>query len=94
MVKSDTVTNIIVVEDDEGIRDNLLRLLRGEKGFRCLAAFETGEEALSNIPRMRPDVVLVDINLPGMSGIELVAALKQRDLSTPCMMLTMYENSR
>jgi len=94
VAKSDNVTNTVVVEDDAGIRDNLLRLLRGEKGLRCLAAFGTGEEALSNIPRMRPDVVLVDINLPGMSGIELVAALKQRDPSTQCLMLTVYENSR
>ena len=94
MARSDDVPKLVVVEDDKGVRDNLVRLLSGEKEFQCLAAFGTGEEALSNIPRLRPDVVLVDINLPGMSGIELVSALKQRDPSTQCLMLTVYENSR
>jgi DNA-binding NarL/FixJ family response regulator len=94
VARSDEVTKLVVVEDDKGIRDNLVRLLSSEKDFRCLATFGTGEEALSNIPRLQPDVVLVDINLPGMSGIELVSALKQRDPSTQCLMLTVYENSK
>ena len=71
----DTIT-VALVEDDAGIRENLARLINGAPGFRCVGVFATGEEALPRLPELQPAVVLVDINLPKMSGISLVAMLK------------------
>lgn len=87
------VITVAVVEDDQGIRETLIRLLDGAPGFRCLGAFATGEEALQRLPRMAPAVVLVDINLPKMSGIDLVAALKASDTAMHFLVLTVYEDS-
>lgn len=84
---------VAIVEDDEGIRETLVRLLAEAKGFRCLGAFATGEEALQRLPKITPSVVLVDINLPKMSGIDLVAALKASDTAMHFLVLTVYEDS-
>jgi DNA-binding NarL/FixJ family response regulator len=84
--------NVALVEDDAGIRDNLVALLNGSPGFRCVGACPTGEEALLEIPHWQPDVVLMDINLPRMSGIECVARLKARMPDILVLMLTVYED--
>lgn len=84
---------VAVVEDDQGIRETLVRLLDGAPGFRCLGAFSTGEEALQRLPKLHPAVVLVDINLPKMSGIDLVAALKAGETAMQFLVLTVYEDS-
>ena len=84
---------VAIVEDDQGIRETLVRLLAEAKGFRCLGAFATGEEALQRLPKITPSVVLVDINLPKMSGIDLVAALKASDTAMHFLVLTVYEDS-
>ena len=84
---------VAIVEDDQGIRETLVRLLAEARGFRCLGAFSTGEEALQRLPKMAPEVVLVDINLPKMSGIDLVAALKASDTAMHFLVLTVYEDS-
>lgn len=88
----DTLT-VAIVEDDASIRDNLARLIDGAQGFRCLGVFAIGEEALARLPKLRPAVVLVDINLPRMSGIELVGALKAEHPALQFLMLTVYEDS-
>ena len=87
------VITVAIVEDDQGIRETLVRLLDGAPGFRCAGAFATGEEALQRLPKMAPAVVLVDINLPKMSGIDLVAALKASDTTMHFLVLTVYEDS-
>ena len=87
------VITVAIVEDDQGIRETLVRLLDGAPGFRCAGAFATGEEALQRLPKMAPAVVLVDINLPKMSGIDLVAALKASDTEMHFLVLTVYEDS-
>jgi len=87
------VISVAIVEDDQGIRDTLVRLLDGAPGFRCLGAFATGEEALQRLPKLNPAVVLVDINLPKMSGIDLVAALKAGETTMQFLVLTVYEDS-
>jgi len=87
------VITVAIVEDDQGIRETLVRLLDGAPGFRCAGAFATGEEALQRLPKMAPAVVLVDINLPKMSGIDLVAALKASDTAMHFLVLTVYEDS-
>jgi DNA-binding NarL/FixJ family response regulator len=67
--------------------------LGGAAGLRCTGNYSTGEAALRGIPVEKPDVALVDINLPGMSGIECVAGLKARLSALQVLMLTTYEDS-
>ena len=83
---------VAIVEDDAGIRDNLGALLNGSPGCRCVGACASGEEALVQVPFWRPEVVLMDINLPGMSGIECVARLKVKMPEVLVLMLTVYED--
>jgi DNA-binding NarL/FixJ family response regulator len=81
---------ISIVEDDRGTRDSLVELCGETAGLRCVGAHATGEEALKRIPEEKPDVALVDINLPGMSGIECVARLKSLLPALQVLMLTTY----
>ncbi len=83
---------VAIVEDNEKIRDGLEVLVNGSSEFSCVATYETAEEALKYLPGKKPDVVLMDIGLPGMSGIECVAELKKRIPETQVMMLTVYED--
>jgi len=83
---------VAIVEDNEKIRDGLAALINGSEGFQCMAAYETAEEALRRLPAYNPDVVLMDIQLPKMSGIECVARLKDYDATMQIMMLTVYED--
>jgi len=82
---------VSIVEDIRGTRENLVTLLNGEAGLRCLKAYASGEEAVRDIPANKPDVALVDIKLPGMSGIECVAKLKTLVPELRLLMLTTYE---
>ena len=65
---------VSIVEDDVGIREGLIRLLKHTSGFRCLGAYVSAEEALKLIPKTKPDVVLMDINLPEMNGVDCARA--------------------
>lgn len=85
--------SVIIVEDDEGLRKQLVRMLDSATDITCLAAFGTGSEALPEILKLKPDVVLMDINLPGMSGIECTSELKQRLPDLQIIMVTVYEDS-
>ena len=67
---------VAIVEDSEEVRDGLAWLLRSSPGFECVAVCRTGEEALETLPRLKPNVVLMDIGLPGMSGIDCIPRLK------------------
>jgi DNA-binding NarL/FixJ family response regulator len=82
-----------LVEDDPNLRANLAAMLNGASGFRCQAAYPDGVAALRGIPANRPDVVLMDINLPGMLGTECVRQLKDLAPNLPVLMLTVYEDS-
>jgi DNA-binding NarL/FixJ family response regulator len=84
---------IAIVEDNPQIRRNLARFIGETPGFRCTCLCATGEDALKVIPQQPPDIVLMDIQLPGMSGIECTAALKQKLPNLRVMMLTVYEDS-
>lgn len=68
---------VAVVEDLDGVRAELVRLLDSLEGFACVAACASGEEALKRLPELRPDVVLMDIYLSRMTGIECTARLKE-----------------
>lgn len=84
---------VSIVEDDDEVRQSLAVLLNGSEGFQCVSAHRTAEEALTAIPGLTPDVVLMDINLPRLSGIECVRQLKERLPTLKFLMLTMYEDS-
>ena len=85
--------SVCIVEDNRGTREGLVSVLQHEPGLRCVAAYATGEAALSGIPLAKPDVALVDINLPGMDGIALVARLKLKLPELQVLILTSYEES-
>jgi DNA-binding NarL/FixJ family response regulator len=81
------------VEDDRETREGLLDFLSGETRVRCIGSYPTGEAAARGIPLVKPEVALVDINLPGMSGIECVSLLKKQMPKLQVLMLTKYEES-
>jgi DNA-binding NarL/FixJ family response regulator len=81
-----------IVEDDKGLRESLAALIGRAPRLRSVGEYATAEAALEAIPDVQPSVVLVDINLPGMSGIELVAKLKAKMPKLQFMMITMYED--
>lgn len=84
---------ICLVEDDHEVRESCAALLNGAPGLCCVGAYGSAEEALKKIPLAPPDVALVDINLPGISGIECVAKLKAKLPDLQILMLTLYERS-
>jgi DNA-binding NarL/FixJ family response regulator len=84
--------NVAIVEDSKEIREGLEVLLNGSEGYHCVGAFATGEDALLGLPSRKPDVVLMDINLPGMSGIECTRKLRHLRPSLPIMVLSVYED--
>jgi DNA-binding NarL/FixJ family response regulator len=84
---------VAIVEDSRGTRESLSELLARAPSLRCVGAHPNGEQALKAIPAENPDVVLMDINLPGMSGIECVARLKAQLPKVQVLMLTTYEES-
>jgi len=88
-----TAIAIVLVEDDLKTRRTLAELLGGESRVRCLGMYPNGEDAVLEIPLLRPEVALVDINLPGMSGIECVERLKTLLPKLQVLMLTKYEES-
>jgi DNA-binding NarL/FixJ family response regulator len=84
---------VSIVEDDAGVRTTLAKLIDGSPGFRCLSQHPTAEHALQEIPRANPNVVLMDINLPGLSGVDCVRRLKPLLPQTQIIMLTVYQNT-
>ena len=86
-------TTVSIVEDNEQLRGTLARLINREEGFRCLSHYGTAEDALADLPKVKPEVVLMDINLPGMNGVECVRKLKALLPQTQVMMLTVYEDT-
>ena len=83
---------VSIVEDDDGVRAGLVRLLEKSRDFRLLASYPDAESALRGIPQARPDILLMDIHLPTMNGIECVQKLHALDPSLRVIMLTVYEN--
>ena len=84
---------VALVEDDPGVRANLAKLIDDAPGFHCQGAYPDGPSALRGIAENRPDVVLMDINMPGMRGPECVERLKRIMPSLPVLMLTVYDDS-
>lgn len=82
---------VVVVEDDARLRQHLIKLLESPGDITCLGAVSSAEEALEKIPKYHPDVVLMDIKLPGISGIDCIRELKRALPSLEVVMLTAYE---
>jgi DNA-binding NarL/FixJ family response regulator len=82
---------VSIIEDSHGTRESLKALLERTAGLQCVGAHPNAEVALREIPTEKPDVVLADINLPGMSGIECVARLREIVPKTHILILTTYD---
>ncbi|MEK7949840.1 response regulator transcription factor [Luteolibacter soli] len=82
---------VVVVEDDIRLQEHLIKMLDLPEDITCLCAVSSAEEALEKIPAYRPDVVLMDINLPGISGIDCIRELKKRQPRLEVVMLTAYD---
>ena len=85
--------NVSIVEDSDKFRETLARVLNRAEGFRCISHYPNAEDALKALPQDKPDVVLMDINLPGMNGVECVRQLKAAVPTIQVMMLTVYEDT-
>jgi DNA-binding NarL/FixJ family response regulator len=85
--------SVSIVEDDSGVRTTLAKLIDSSPGFRCLSQHPSAEAALQDLPKANPEVVLMDINLPGLNGVECVRRLKPVLPGTQIIMLTVYQNS-
>lgn len=84
---------IAIIEDDQELRDALSIMIKRYDGFDCIAVYGDGETALSSLPTKNVDVVLTDIHLPGISGIEVVKELKYQHQSIQFLMLTSLEDT-
>src|SRR5262245_48818928 len=90
---SDTTRTIALVEDDAALRETLAEVLAGSGTWKVTAAYPDAESALDAMKERHPDVVLMDIQLPGMSGIECVARLKALHPEVQVLMVTVYDNN-
>lgn len=87
------MTKIAIVEDNKVIRESLTEFAQSDPEFRCVCACGTAEEALKIIPKHEPEIVLMDIQLPNMSGIDCLAQLKRLLPSVQIIMVTVYEDT-
>jgi DNA-binding NarL/FixJ family response regulator len=84
---------VSLVEDSNQVRTTLARLIGRSEGFHCVSQHANAEAALAALPTEKPDVILMDINLPGMNGVECVRRLKPLLPQTQILMLTVYEDT-
>ena len=83
---------VAIVEDDTNLRESFARLLQRAPDFECVATFPDAESAVEQMLQIKPDIALVDINLPGINGVECVRRLKPADPKIQYVMVTVYEN--
>jgi DNA-binding NarL/FixJ family response regulator len=85
--------SVSIIEDDAQVRASLAKLIDGSSGCHCVSRHGSAENALQEIPNIKPDVALMDINLPGVNGVECVRRLKPQLPATQIIMLTVYQNT-
>jgi DNA-binding NarL/FixJ family response regulator len=85
--------SVSIVDDEKDLRDSIATFVNGSAGFRCVSAYNNAEAALKGLTTDKPDVVLMDINMPGMTGIECVGRLKALAPGIQIVMLTVYEDT-
>ncbi|RNI31839.1 DNA-binding response regulator [Hanamia caeni] len=83
--------SVVIIEDLEDYRNGLVNLINWTEGYECAGAYATAEEAISALAAVHPDVALIDIRLPGKSGIDLVELIHKNFPSILCMMCTAYD---
>ncbi|HEX4119275.1 MAG TPA: response regulator transcription factor [Verrucomicrobiae bacterium] len=83
---------VSVVDDESSLRNSIAVFVNGSPGFRCVSTFPSGEAALEQLPNEWPDVILMDIHMAGISGIECVRRLKAIKPEVQIVMLTVYED--
>lgn len=91
--ESAKIIRVALVEDDDRLRASLITLIERSERFRCVGAYANAPDALAQLLDTGAQVVLMDINLPGMSGIECIRALKARSPETLFLVLTVYEDT-
>ena len=84
---------VAIVEDDAGVRDSLAAVLERAPGISCIGGFGSAEDALRELPGLKPEILLMDINLPGMSGVECVRKLGPLLPGTHILMLTVHDDA-
>lgn len=84
---------VSIVDDEKELRQSIATFVNGAAGFKCVSAYTSAEAALAGLPDDKPEVVLMDINLGGMSGIECVEQLKAKVPTMQILMLTVYEDT-
>jgi DNA-binding NarL/FixJ family response regulator len=84
---------VSIVDDEVDLRENISGYVNAARGLRCVSVHGSGEEALAHLPKERPDVILMDINLGGMDGIECVRRVKPLMPKTQIVMLTVFEDT-
>ena len=87
------MTRIAIIEDNRVIRESLVEFVQADHECRCVCACATAGEALKEVPRHQPDIVLMDIQLPDLSGIDCTAQLKELMPSLQIIMVTVYEDT-
>jgi DNA-binding NarL/FixJ family response regulator len=92
MSSGSSTLGVVIIEDVRDVREGLSMLINGTSGFRCTAAYRTMEDALAQIRAEGTSVILTDIGLPGMSGIDGIRALRERMPDVPILALTVYDN--
>jgi len=84
---------IAVIEDDQKLREQLVKLIEMTSDMQCVGAFASAEDALFQIAKQSPDIILMDIKLPGMSGIECLTIIKKNAPAVQVIMVTVYEDN-
>ncbi len=87
------VIKVAIVEDDDRIRKSLVTIIARDKGLECVGSFGSAEDALGALPQLQPNVVLMDINLPGIDGVECVKRLAGKLRKTQIVMHTVHEDT-
>jgi DNA-binding NarL/FixJ family response regulator len=95
MTKTETTKEIkvVIIEDEREVREGLAMLIGGTSGFACIGKYRSVEDALYHLKNQTPDVVLTDLGLPGMSGIEGIKILREKMPDTPFIALTVYDDN-
>jgi DNA-binding NarL/FixJ family response regulator len=84
---------VVIIEDEREVREGLAMLIGGTSGFSCVGKYRSVEDALYHLKNQTPDVILTDIGLPGMSGIEGIKILREKYPATPFIALTVYDDN-
>jgi len=93
-ISQNSPLRVVIIEDLRDIREGLVALINGTAGYKCVNGYGMMETALARIENDHPDIILTDLGLPGISGIEGIERLRQIFLETPIIALTVYDNDR